>query len=88
MTAHKSEWPAGTGQSAKQTTQHRDSRPDQQRIANIRARAGMANVQFHVFDDECTGQTVFMVSRWAMTRQLESLDAAEKWLNLVCGVRT
>jgi len=58
-----------------------------QALANIRARAALAGVQIHVFDDECTGKTIFVVSRWAMTRQLESLHALEEWLSMVLGSR-
>lgn len=66
---------------------HKSESPVKQRLATLRARAAMANVQFHVFDDEDTGQTIFMVSRWAVTRQLDSLDSAEAWFDLVTGVR-
>ena len=80
-------WVLPTPQTAQETTQRRDSRPDPQRLANIRARAALAGVQIHVFDDECTGKTIFVVSRWAMTRQLESLHALEEWLSMVLGSR-
>ena len=78
----------GHGTSDTTLNKHRQFTPDQQRLATLRARAAMANVQFHCFDDECTGATIYVVSRWAMTRQLESLDAAEKWLDLVTGVKS
>lgn len=74
-------------QAAREATQRRDSRLDPQRLARLRARAATANVQFHCFNDEDTGQTIFAVSRWAMVRQLESVEAAEKWLDMVLGVK-
>lgn len=61
--------------------------PVQKRLTTLRARAAKAGVHLHIFDDEDTGQTVYIVSRWALTRQLESLDAAEKWLDMVMGVK-
>lgn len=56
------------------------------RKARLRERAAKAGVHVHIYDDEDTGRTVFVVSRRALTRQLESIDAAEKWFDLVLGV--
>ena len=68
-------------------TRHPEFTPEKKRLATLRARAAMAGVQLHVYGDEDTGQTVYLVSRWALTRQLESLDAAEAWLTQVTGVK-
>lgn len=75
-----------TSEAALKTTQ-REFTPDQKRVATLRARAAEAGVQLHVFDDEDTGKTFYLVSRWNMTRQLESIDAAEAWFDLVTGVK-
>ena len=83
--AQKCECPAATGQSANQTTQHGDFSPTQKRIATLRARAAMAGVTLCVFPDECTGETVYIVSRWNLTKQLESIADAEAWLTKVTG---
>lgn len=72
---------------AAQENAHAEFTPDQKRLATLRASAAMAGVQLHVYYDEDTGQTVYLVSRWALTRQLESLDAAEAWLAQVTGVK-
>lgn len=60
---------------------------DQIRLATLRAKSARAGVQLHVYDDEDTQKTVYIVSRWDLTRQLESLDAAEKWLDMVTGAK-
>jgi hypothetical protein len=58
---------------------------DPKRLSTLRARAALAGVQLHVFDDEDTLKVIFIVSRWAMTKQLESLDAVSDWLDRVIG---
>ena len=79
-----------TPQAAQETTQQAQCTPvrNQKRLASLRARAAMAGVRIHVYPDSDTGATVYVVSRWAQTRQLESLDAAERWLDMVCGVKS
>jgi len=52
------------------------------RLATLRARAALAGVTLYAIDDD-RGKPVFIVSRWELTRQLDSLDAVEAWLNLV-----
>lgn len=80
--AHKSESPAATGLNANQTTNVREFTPVPARMA---ARAAKAGAQIHAFDDQ-DGKTVYIVSRWGMSRQLDSIEAAESWLDMVLGV--
>ncbi|MDZ4145691.1 MAG: hypothetical protein U1D29_14345 [Burkholderiales bacterium] len=88
MTAHeKAAGMLDTSEAALKTT-HPEFTPEKKRLATLRARAAMAGVQLHVYDDEDTGQTVYLVSRWALTRDLASLDAVETWLTQVTGVRS
>ena len=55
-------------------------------LATLRARACLAGVTLHAIEDD-RGQAVCVVSRWALTRQLDSLDAVARWLDTVAGVR-
>ncbi len=56
------------------------------RLATFRARAALAGVTLHALDNDY-GKTVYIVSRWAMTRELADLDAVENWLDRVTGGR-
>ena len=58
-----------------------------ERLTNLRTRAALASVQLHVYDDHETGKTVYLVSRWNLTKQLDSIQDAEKWLDHVTGVK-
>lgn len=49
-------------------------------------KAALAGITAHATEDD-HGEPVVIVSRWAMTRQLESLEAADKWLDMVTGVK-
>lgn len=80
--AQKSESPAATGLSANQTNPNANSK----RYHTLRARAALAGVQLYEIDDD-HGKTVYIVSRWALTLQLDCLDDAEKWLDRVAPVR-
>lgn len=82
--AHKSECPAATGQNAEKSTNTREFTPDQKRIASLRARAALAGVVMHGIEGDF-GDIIFIFSRWAMTRQLDSIEAAERWLDGVTG---
>lgn len=55
-----------------------------ERLANLRARAAMAGVTLHAPTAD-KGQPCYIVSRWNLTRQFDSLDAAEQWLDMVSG---
>ena len=81
----KAAWVLDTPETAQQNT-HSNSTPDQTRLTSLRTKAAKAGVQIHAFDDEDTGKTFFVVSRWNLTRQLDSLNSIEKWLDRVAGV--
>ncbi|ABE42918.1 hypothetical protein [Polaromonas sp. JS666] len=53
-------------------------------FATQQARAAIAGVSLHRLEDD-RGREVFIVSRWAMTRELPSLDAVSAWLDAVTG---
>lgn len=59
---------------------------DRKTLATLRARAALAGVTLYAIEND-HGKTVYIVSKWALTRQLDSLDAAENWLDLVTGVK-
>jgi len=65
---------------AERTGKHR------KRLAMLRARAALAGVILYATDGD-HGRAAFIVSRWALTRQLDSLDAVEAWLNFVTGAQ-
>jgi hypothetical protein len=56
------------------------------RFATLRARAALAGI---VLVESTTdhGDTVYIASRWALTKHLASLDDAEHWLNTVMGAQ-
>lgn len=54
------------------------------REATARARAALAGVTMARIENDA-GRMVYIVSRWAMTRELEDLDAVEAWLDRVAG---
>ncbi|MDO8262192.1 MAG: hypothetical protein Q7T21_03095 [Gallionella sp.] len=86
IAAQKSECPAATGQNAEKSTNTREFTPDQKRLATLRARAAMAGVVLHAIEGDC-GEMIYIFSRWSMTRQLESIESAERWLDGVTGVK-
>ncbi len=81
----KAAWVLDTPETAQQDTRPNFT-PDQADLTRLRAKAAKAGVQIHAFDDEDTGKTFFVVSRWNLTRQLDSLNSIEKWLDRVAGV--
>lgn len=62
-----------------------DAITDKKRLANLRARAALVGVVLHALESDY-GEMVYIFSRWAMTRQLDSIEAAERWLDGVTGV--
>ncbi len=56
------------------------------RLATLRARAALAGVSLFALEND-HGKTVYIVSRWALTRELPDLEAVEAWLEKVTGVR-
>lgn len=87
MTAPQVRTPGGNRANADQNTINAaDFTPDQKRLATLRARAALAGVVLHDIEGDF-GKTIYIVSRWALTRELDSLDAAEAWLKKVTGGR-
>ena len=86
---HKSECPGGTGQDAKQITDNAIVTPAEnlgKRFATLQARCALAEVSLHPLEND-HGNTVYIVSRWALTRELADLDAVASWLDRVTGVQ-
>ena len=54
-------------------------RPDK-RLANARARAALLGCELYRCEDD-RGEPLFVLSRWAMTRQLSNIEAVEAWLD-------
>ncbi len=67
-------------------TAYLDQHPNSKRFATLRARAALSGVVLYQSTDD-KGRTVYLVSRWALTKQLDTLDATESWLDAVTGVR-
>ena len=55
-------------------------------LATLRARAALAGIAMNAIEDDY-GSIVFIVSRWAMTRQIDTLEAVADWLDSVTGGR-
>jgi hypothetical protein len=55
-------------------------------LATLRARAALAGITLYESTDDRDDRT-YVVSRWALTRQLDSLDAVAAWLDQVTGAR-
>jgi hypothetical protein len=53
-------------------------------FANLQAECALAGVALVQSTDD-RGQRVFVVSRWAMARELPSLAAVSTWLRMVTG---
>jgi hypothetical protein len=56
------------------------------RLATLTARCALAGVTLHAIEDD-HGKTVYIVSRWALTRELPDLNAVESWVNQLTGGR-
>lgn len=63
---------------------HPDSKPFHKQLATLRARAALAGIALNAIEDDY-GSTVYIVSRRAMTRQIDSLEAVTELLDLVTG---
>ncbi len=63
-----------------------DSKPFHKQLATLRARAALAGIAMNAIEDDY-GSIVFIVSRWAMTRQIDTLEAVADWLDSVTGGR-
>ena len=88
---HRREWPGATGQNANinadipilATAETLGN--TQKQLATVRAQCALAGVTLHPLEND-HGKTVYIVSRWALTRELESLEAVSAWLARVVGV--
>jgi len=49
------------------------------RVCNARARVALLGGTLHIIDDD-RGRPVFIVSRWALTKELPDIEAVETWL--------
>lgn len=68
------------------STTDQQTRAEAKRLSTLTARAALCGVTLHATTDD-TGRRVFIVSRWALTRQLDTLDDLEAWLDLVTGTK-
>ena len=84
IAAHKSECPAATGQHATNQNSPADFTADQKRLATLRAKAALSGHILHAIEGD-NGQTLYIFSKWAQVRQLESIERAELWLAHVTG---
>ncbi len=62
------------------------SEAEQKRLATLTARAALAGVILHHTEGDFVPH-LFIVSRWALTREFTDLDAVDRWLDLVTGKR-
>lgn len=53
-------------------------------FATLQAYAALNSVVLHKLDDD-RGQTIYIVSRWAMTREMRTLEEVATWLDRVTG---
>lgn len=83
MSTPKSECQLAGWQNANLKT-HTEFTPIQKKLATLRARAALAGVSLHTIEND-HGETVYIVSKWNLTRELADLDALETWLNRVTG---
>lgn len=53
-------------------------------FATLRARAALAGIVLHQIEGDY-GAPIYIATRWAMTKQLDSLGAVDAWLAMVTG---
>jgi hypothetical protein len=56
------------------------------RLSTLQAQAALAGVVLTASENN-DGKTAFIVSRWALSKELASFDAVERWLDKVTGGR-
>ena len=61
-----------------------DSKSFHKQLATLCARAALAGIALNAIEDDY-GSTVFIVSRWAMTRRFETIKDVDDWLDSVTG---
>jgi hypothetical protein len=59
---------------------------DAKRLATLKARCALVGVALVESTDD-HDRPVYVVSRWAMCKQLDSLAAVEQWLAMVTGAK-
>jgi hypothetical protein len=57
---------------------------EEKRLSTLMARAALAGIVVHGLEND-HGQPVYIVSHWALTRELDSLDELQEWLERVTG---
>lgn len=57
---------------------------DQKRLATLCARAALAGITLRHLEGDFV-PNLFIVSKWALTRDFTDLDAVEQWLDMVTG---
>lgn len=88
--SYKSECPGGTGQNAEQNTNAVIVAPAEilsKQYETLRARCALAGITLHQIETDY-GKRAFIVSRWALTRELADLEAVGAWLEKVSGVKS
>jgi hypothetical protein len=55
-------------------------------FATTQARAALVGVTLYRTEDD-RGRRAYIVSKWALTRELPTLEAVEEWLDRVVGRR-
>jgi hypothetical protein len=55
-------------------------------FANLRARAALAAIELYQIEGD-NGRPILIATRWALTKQFESLSEVEAWLDRVTGRR-
>ena len=83
----KCESPAATGQTQDQSTNKQiigAVDPARKAFASLQARAALAGIALHRINRQ-DGAEAFLVSRWALSREFDSLEAVEDWLERVGG---
>ena len=56
---------------------------DEKRLATLRARCALAGVYLHDFEGDFG--PAYVVTRWHLTRELQTLDQVENWIDMVTG---
>ena len=93
MTHPKDESPSGQGGGFQKTLQSTNAAivaPAEnlgKPFANLRARCALAGIVLSAIEND-HGKTVYIVSKWALTRELPDLESVSAWLQKVTGVKS
>lgn len=55
------------------------------RFATLQARAALAGITLHQLEGDF-GATIYIATRWSLTKQMDDLDEVGAWLDRVTGV--